>query len=196
MTKIVYILEGLLGIQIIIAIHELGHLLMCKLYGVGTPIFSIGFGPELFSTLIGTTKVRFALLPLGGYVQMNIQDFTFTNYWQKMAIIYAGVLSNFVFAFLILLLISFKVFRIYTLLELWHNFIFLIRSAFHLDPLGTLIYGNFTSITRFFIFMMLASIQIGCFNLLPLPLLDGGQGLLYTIQALVGKSPVQQIRAR
>ena len=60
-----------LVISIIVFIHELGHFLVARYFGVQVEVFSIGFGPELFgwSDRHGT-RWRFALILLGGYVKM------------------------------------------------------------------------------------------------------------------------------
>jgi membrane-associated protease RseP (regulator of RpoE activity) len=60
----------LLGIAISIGLHELGHLLPAKRFGLRVPRFMIGFGPTLFSRTRGETEYGFKLIPLGGYVTM------------------------------------------------------------------------------------------------------------------------------
>src|SRR5699024_8517420 len=53
-----------------IGLHELGHLLPAKRFGVYVPQYFIGFGPTLWSTKRGETEYGVKLLPLGGYVRL------------------------------------------------------------------------------------------------------------------------------
>lgn len=61
----------LLGISIMIFVHELGHLLAAKWAGVPCHKFSVGFGPRLLGFQWGETEYQLALIPLGGYVKME-----------------------------------------------------------------------------------------------------------------------------
>lgn len=101
-------LTTLAGITTLITVHEFGHFIMCKLFGVGTPIFSIGFGPRILAIKIGETLFQIAALPLGGYVSINQATLSLIPYWQKMIIILAGVAFNFIFAIALLTWIYFS----------------------------------------------------------------------------------------
>ncbi len=59
-----------LGIALSIALHEVGHLLPAKLFGVRVTQYMIGFGPTLFSRRRGETQYGVKAIPLGGYVAM------------------------------------------------------------------------------------------------------------------------------
>jgi len=59
-----------LGLIVSIGLHELGHLLPAKRFGVYVPQYFIGFGPTLWSTKRGETEYGVKLLPLGGYVRL------------------------------------------------------------------------------------------------------------------------------
>jgi len=54
----------------LVVIHELGHFLVAKLFGVRCDRFSIGFGPRLLGYRFGETEYVICALPLGGYVKM------------------------------------------------------------------------------------------------------------------------------
>ncbi len=54
----------------LIFVHELGHFLMAKLFGVRVEKFSLGFGPKLIGKKIGETEYLLSAFPLGGYVKM------------------------------------------------------------------------------------------------------------------------------
>lgn len=64
------ILLTFLGLTILIAFHELGHLLAAKLCGMSVSTFSIGFGPALFTKRFGDVEFRFCPILLGGYVRI------------------------------------------------------------------------------------------------------------------------------
>jgi regulator of sigma E protease len=58
------------GLGLMILVHEWGHFIVAKAFGVRVDVFSIGFGPRLFGVKRGATDYRFSALPLGGYVRM------------------------------------------------------------------------------------------------------------------------------
>ncbi|OXE35831.1 MAG: hypothetical protein CGW95_11490 [Phenylobacterium zucineum] len=53
-----------------IALHEFGHMIPAKLFGVRVPRYAIGFGPKLFKKTIGETEYSLNLIPLGGFITM------------------------------------------------------------------------------------------------------------------------------
>ena len=57
-----------LGIMVLV--HEWGHFIVAKSFGVRVEIFSIGFGTRLWGWKRGDTDYRISALPLGGYVKM------------------------------------------------------------------------------------------------------------------------------
>jgi membrane-associated protease RseP (regulator of RpoE activity) len=58
------------GLALSIALHEIGHLLPAKKFGVRVGQYMIGFGPTLWSRRIGETEYGVKALPLGGYISM------------------------------------------------------------------------------------------------------------------------------
>lgn len=64
------ILIMVFGIAISIGLHEFGHLIPAKKFGVRVPNWAIGFGPKLFSRRIGETEYSFRLIPLGGFITL------------------------------------------------------------------------------------------------------------------------------
>jgi regulator of sigma E protease len=109
----------LLGIMVLV--HEFGHFIVAKLFGVRVEIFSIGFGKRLLGFKRGETDYRLSLIPLGGYVKMSGElagdgtplvdeassqpnpgdpgDFTNHPRWQRILIGLAGPCCNFLLAF-------------------------------------------------------------------------------------------------
>jgi membrane-associated protease RseP (regulator of RpoE activity) len=59
-----------LGIGVSIGIHEIGHLLPAKVFGVKVTKYMIGFGPTLYSKKVGETEYGLKAFPLGGYIAM------------------------------------------------------------------------------------------------------------------------------
>ncbi|MBX3312199.1 MAG: site-2 protease family protein [Microbacteriaceae bacterium] len=59
-----------LGIAISIALHEIGHLVPAKKFGVYVDQYMVGFGPTLWSTKRGETEYGIKAIPLGGYISM------------------------------------------------------------------------------------------------------------------------------
>ncbi|RXJ96141.1 RIP metalloprotease RseP [Malaciobacter molluscorum] len=101
----------LIVLSILVFIHELGHFLAARFFGVKVHVFSIGFGKKLFSKYYRGTEWQFALIPLGGYVKMKGQDDTkpglveegndsYNNKkpWQRIIILFAGPFANFILA--------------------------------------------------------------------------------------------------
>jgi regulator of sigma E protease len=98
---------------ILVFIHELGHYLVAKWFGVRVEVFSLGFGKRLFGFRKGETDYRVSLLPLGGYVKMSgenpMEDRTgdpgeFTSHprWQRFLIAIAGPTMNIAFTIVVL----------------------------------------------------------------------------------------------
>ncbi|MBX3309599.1 MAG: site-2 protease family protein [Cryobacterium sp.] len=72
-TVLLYILGIVIvtvGLAISIALHELGHLVPAKLFGVRVGQYMIGFGPTLWSRTRGETEYGVKAIPLGGYISM------------------------------------------------------------------------------------------------------------------------------
>jgi membrane-associated protease RseP (regulator of RpoE activity) len=64
------VLVLVLGLALSIGLHEFGHLIPAKIFGVRVPQWAIGFGPKLFAKKIGETEYSIRLIPLGGFITM------------------------------------------------------------------------------------------------------------------------------
>jgi len=102
------------AIAVLVVVHEFGHFLIAKLFGVGVPVFSVGMGPRLFGIRYKGTDYRFSAFPVGGYVRMSgadpfgEEDFSGDGYvppekdfmkkpvWQRLLIMLAGPAANLV----------------------------------------------------------------------------------------------------
>ncbi|NDH64860.1 MAG: PDZ domain-containing protein [Microbacteriaceae bacterium] len=58
------------GLALSIGLHEFGHLIPAKLFGVRVPTWAIGFGPKLYSKKIGETEYSLRAIPLGGFITL------------------------------------------------------------------------------------------------------------------------------
>lgn len=101
----------LLGI--LVFVHELGHFLVARACGVRVEVFSLGFGKKILSFKKSYTTYCISIIPLGGYVKMFGEQstdaeaiapedrkvsYTHKSVWQRIAIVFAGPLMNFLFA--------------------------------------------------------------------------------------------------
>ena len=88
----------------LIFIHELGHYLTARAFGVSIREFAIGMGPKLFSHCSQKTGIRYSLraLPVGGFVSMVGEDeesedenaFHRKPVWQRIIVTAAGAFMN------------------------------------------------------------------------------------------------------
>ncbi|WNJ19876.1 RIP metalloprotease RseP [Pontibacter sp. G13] len=128
MELIVMILKAtgllLLGITILVTIHELGHFLPAKWFGMRVEAFSIGFPPKLFGFKKGDTEYQVGATPLGGYVKITgiidesldtehlnkepePYEFRAKPVWQRMIVMVGGVTMNVILGILIFSMIKF-----------------------------------------------------------------------------------------
>src|SRR5690242_20702669 len=88
-----------------IVIHEFGHFIVAKAFGIRVDVFSAGFGKRLFGIKRGDTDYRVSLIPLGGYVKMageNLDEqrtgapyeFMSKPKWQRFCVAVAGPAMN------------------------------------------------------------------------------------------------------
>jgi regulator of sigma E protease len=116
----IFFFISILSISFIIFIHELGHFVVAKIFGVKIEKFSIGFGKELCGWTKNGTRYCLSLFPFGGFVKMlgeNIFDeesknfletdkkgnFFFLDSWKKFLIVFAGPFMNIFFALFLFL---------------------------------------------------------------------------------------------
>ena len=110
---IVTILSVSVVLGIMVLVHEWGHFIVAKAFGVRVEIFSIGFGPRLWGHKKGDTDYRISGLPLGGYVKMagdnpledrkgDPDEFLSKPRWQRALIAVAGPAMNIVLSILLI----------------------------------------------------------------------------------------------
>jgi len=103
--SIVMILAVSVVLGVMVLVHEWGHFVVAKAFGVRVEIFSIGFGTRLWGRKRGDTDYRISALPLGGYVKMagdnpledrkgDPDEFLSKPRWQRALIAVAGPAMN------------------------------------------------------------------------------------------------------
>jgi len=100
------------ALGVIIFIHELGHLLIAKLFDTRVKTFSLGFGKRLFGFERGETDYRVSLIPLGGYIALggeqpedatgDPREFLSKPRWQRVLVYLAGPTMNVVLSVLLI----------------------------------------------------------------------------------------------
>ncbi|HZA19209.1 MAG TPA: site-2 protease family protein [Actinomycetota bacterium] len=109
------ILIFIVGILVVVMIHESGHFLMAKLFDLKATKFFLGFGPTLWSTQRGETEYGVKALPLGGFVKIvgmnpyeevapedESRSYPNKPKWQRALVLVAGSATHWVVAFVIL----------------------------------------------------------------------------------------------
>jgi regulator of sigma E protease len=112
------VLAAIVVLGVLIFVHELGHFLFAKLFGVGVEKFSLGFGAKLVGFKKGETEYLLSAFPLGGYVKMvgeggdtelseqdKTRSFAAKPPLQRIAIVAAGPVFNLLFAWLIFIVL-------------------------------------------------------------------------------------------
>jgi regulator of sigma E protease len=119
MENVIYsIAAAVIGLGVLIVVHEFGHFLFAKLSGVGVLTFSVGFGPKLWVKKKGETEYALSAFPLGGYVKMVGEDpddqvqladmeksFAHKGLLKRVAIVAAGPGFNLGLAVILLMLV-------------------------------------------------------------------------------------------
>ncbi|HYE95610.1 MAG TPA: RIP metalloprotease RseP [Rubricoccaceae bacterium] len=113
-----YLFWFALALSILVFVHELGHFLAARLFGMRVDAFSIGFPPVIIRKKVGDTEYRLGAVPLGGYVKIAgmvdesldasfaqsepaPDEFRAKPVWQRMVVISGGVVFNLILAFLV-----------------------------------------------------------------------------------------------
>lgn len=108
-TKIIPIIIAILFFGVIITIHEFGHFIFAKLFGVKVNEFAIGMGPTILKKQGKETKYALRLLPIGGFVSMEGEEeesedsraFCNQKTWKRMIIIAAGATFNIILGIIV-----------------------------------------------------------------------------------------------
>ncbi|MDR1867072.1 MAG: RIP metalloprotease RseP [Treponema sp.] len=121
MIIILRIVLGIIGLGLVVFVHELGHFLAARLVGVDVEAFSLGWGKPILKKRIGAVEYRIGMFPVGGYCKMRGENGFQEAYaahltavppepgtfygvapWRRIIISAAGPLFNILFAVLAL----------------------------------------------------------------------------------------------
>jgi len=113
------IVSFIIVLGVLIFVHEFGHFIIAKLFGIKVLKFALGFGPKLISKQYGETEYLICALPLGGYVKMlgeqpneevsveqKRRSFAAKAVWKRFLVVLAGPLSNLISAVFIFSLVT------------------------------------------------------------------------------------------
>ena len=111
METLIMVGQLLLGLSILVGLHELGHLLTAKMFGMRVEKFSIGFPPKIAGFQWGETEYSIGAIPLGGFVKISGMvdesmdteqmasepqpwEFRSKPAWQRLIVMLGGIIVN------------------------------------------------------------------------------------------------------
>lgn len=107
------IIFAILIFSFLIFIHEFGHFITAKLFGIQVNEFSMFMGPAIWKKQIGETQYSIRCIPIGGYCAMEGEDtetdnprsFNKAKWWKRAIVLAAGATMNFIAGFLIMVIL-------------------------------------------------------------------------------------------
>jgi regulator of sigma E protease len=111
------ILYAILMFSILIFVHEFGHFISAKSFGIKVNKFALGMGPVLLKRQKGETEYSLRLFPIGGFCAMEGEDeesddaraFNNKKAWQKIIVVCAGSLMNLILAIILMIIVMFYI---------------------------------------------------------------------------------------
>jgi regulator of sigma E protease len=111
MEGIIMAAQIILSLSILVGLHEAGHMLAAKYFGMRVEKYSIGFPPKIFGFTYGETEYSLGAVPLGGYVKISgmidesmdkeamklpPKDYEFRSKpaWQRLIVMMGGIIVN------------------------------------------------------------------------------------------------------
>ncbi|WP_097028292.1 site-2 protease family protein [Clostridium peptidivorans] len=176
-----------------IFLHELGHFLASKIFNVNVLDFSIGCGPSFCKFKFRGTKFSFKLLPLRGYISYSEDEVLKLSILKDWIISLSGVCINFLIAILSLSLAFnrniFEVGKIFFTKILIPITSFMVNFDNYFGADMSLknslsLMPDLTSSSDLWLLLACINLCLCIFNLLPIPILDGGQIIMTIIKRL------------
>ena len=107
---IIAIITFIIVLGLLVFVHELGHFMTARRFGIKVEEFGFGFPPRIWGIQKGETLYSINWIPLGGFVKIHgeqgedkqsTESFAGKPAWKRIIVLSAGVLMNFAFAFLL-----------------------------------------------------------------------------------------------
>ncbi len=125
MDGIVMAAQMILALSILVGLHEFGHLLAAKVFGMKVEQYSIGFPPRIFKFTYGETVYSIGAIPLGGYVKIagmidesldlekmkeepKPYEFRSKPAWQRLIVMTGGILMNILTGVIIFIIMAYS----------------------------------------------------------------------------------------
>ncbi|GMQ29184.1 RIP metalloprotease RseP [Algoriphagus confluentis] len=125
METLIMVGQLLLGLSILVGLHELGHLLTAKMFGMRVEKFSIGFPPKIAGFQWGETEYSIGAIPLGGFVKISGMvdesmdtaqmasepqpwEFRSKPAWQRLIVMLGGIIVNVITGIVIFVVLVYK----------------------------------------------------------------------------------------
>lgn len=125
METLVMAAQLILGLSILVGLHELGHLLAAKYFGMRVEQFSIGFPPKIFGVKYGETEYSIGAIPLGGFVKITGMvdesldtahlneepqpyEFRAKPAWQRLIVMMGGIIVNVILGIIVFIALTFS----------------------------------------------------------------------------------------
>ena len=117
--------QVILSLSILVGLHELGHLLAAKLFGMRVEKYSIGFPPKIWGFKYGETEYSIGAIPLGGFVKISgmideSMDTDFKNEppkdweyrskpaWQRLIVMMGGIVVNIITGIVVFAVLTYQ----------------------------------------------------------------------------------------
>jgi len=124
METIIMIAQIVLSLSILVGLHELGHLIAAKFYGMRVEQYSIGFPPKIFGVKYGETIYSIGAIPLGGFVKISGMidesldtekmkedpkpwEFRSKPAWQRLVVMMGGIIINVILGIVIFIFLNY-----------------------------------------------------------------------------------------
>lgn len=125
MDTLIMVGQLILGLSILVGLHELGHLLTAKMFGMRVEKFSIGFPPKIAGFQWGDTEYSIGAIPLGGFVKISGMvdesmdaaqmasepqpwEFRSKPAWQRLIVMLGGIIVNVVTGIIIFVVLVYN----------------------------------------------------------------------------------------
>lgn len=125
METVIMIAQIILSLSILVGLHEIGHLVAAKVFGMRVEQYSIGFPPKVFGVKYGETEYSVGAIPLGGFVKISGMidesldteklkeepkewEFRAKPAWQRLIVMMGGIIINVILGIIIFIFLTYS----------------------------------------------------------------------------------------